>query len=361
MSKPFFSQKEFKLSDISSLLRDILETAKQKDATDISILSGFKPKYGIAKNYFNMPIRTISQEDIEIIIDQTAPDSSWREDIINNSAYEYSFAIERYGIYRVSVSLDSSGLGMAIRVLSYEIPTVQMLRLPSEVIKALDNAKAGLIIHTGGTTSGKSTAMAAEMGYLCDKRNVIMLSFENPIEYRFLYRKAITRQFEVPRMVKSFEHALKIALRSDPSIILFGEARTKEEIEAMIDMAARGHLVFSTFHTKNVMSTLNFLYQVGGKELLGLFASQLVVLNSQYLYFNKRLNKILPFYDILIPNKPIKTMMQEAKFGDVERLRAEGKIQNGFSLTFLQMAQNYLKNNELNQEEYNEILGRLLE
>ncbi|MFP3206028.1 MAG: ATPase, T2SS/T4P/T4SS family [Hydrogenobaculum sp.] len=353
--------KTLEIKDVPSRLVDVFEKGKELGATDFQIIANYIPRYGIAKRYAIIPgMHRVSLADVEEIINITAEQSNWRDIMAEYSTYEYSFAIKNYGLYRVSVAESLEGLGMAIRILSYELPSIEMVRLPKEVVDFMKDARSGAIIHTGGTTSGKSTSIAAEIGFLSDLHNVVILTFENPVEYRFLYRKATVRQFNMPTQVKNFQHALKIALRSDPSIILFGEVRSEDEIISLLDMAARGHLVFSTLHTKSVNETFALLNQFGSKELLGLFSSQIIALISQFLYRSKA-KKFLPIYDILVPNKPIRTMIADGNFNDIDRIRQEGKIQGGFSMTFTQCAKQYLINREIDEEEFNYIRLRAME
>lgn len=353
--------KTLEIKDIPERLLTIFEEGKKLGATDFQIIANHIPRYGIAKRYSVIPgMHRISTKDVEEIINITAETRECRKAMEEYSTFEYSFAIKNYGLYRVSVAESLEGLGLAIRILSYELPTIEMVRLPKEVLEYIKEARSGVVVHTGGTTSGKSTSIAAEIGFLSDYHNVVVLTFENPVEYRFLYRKSIVRQFNMPGQVKSFQHALKIALRSDPSIILFGEVRSEDEIISLLDMAARGHLVFSTLHTKSVSATFSLLNQFGSKELLGLFSSQIVAIISQFLYRSKA-KKLLPIYDILVPNKPIRTMIADGNFNDIERIRQEGKIQGGFSMTFTQCAKLYLQQREIDEEEFNYIKLRAME
>ncbi|AEF19116.1 MULTISPECIES: ATPase, T2SS/T4P/T4SS family [unclassified Hydrogenobaculum] len=353
--------KTLDIKNIPSKLVDIFEKGKELGATDFQLIANYIPRYGIAKKYAVIPgMHRLTTDDVVEIIELTSDEKNWRDIMAEYSTFEYSFAIKNYGLYRVSVAESLEGLGMAIRILSYELPSIEMVRLPKEVVDFMKDARSGAIIHTGGTTSGKSTSIAAEIGFLSDLHNVVILTFENPVEYRFLYRKATVKQFNMPTQVKNFQHALKIALRSDPSIILFGEVRSEDEIISLLDMAARGHLVFSTLHTKSVSATFSLLNQFGSKELLGLFSSQIVAIISQFLYRSKA-KKFLPIYDILVPNKPIRTMIADGNFNDIERIRQEGKIQGGFSITFTQCAKQYLINREIDEEEFNYIRLRAME
>lgn len=344
--------KTLNINDIPKKLITIFEEGKKLGATDFQVIANYIPRYGIAKKYAVIPnMHRLTKDDILEIISITSDEKNWQDIMSEYSTFEYSFAIKNYGLYRVSVAESLEGLGMAIRILSYELPTIEMTRLPKEVLEYMKEARSGAVIHTGGTTSGKSTSIAAEIGFLSDYHNVVILTFENPVEYRFLYRKSTVRQFNIPTQVKNFQHALKIALRSDPSIILFGEVRSEEEIISLLDMSARGHLVFSTLHTKSVSATFSLLNQFGSKELLGLFSSQIIAVISQFLYRTKS-KKFLPIYDILVPNKPIRTMIADGNFNDIDRIRQEGKIQDGYSITFTQCAKLYLQQKDIDEEEF---------
>ncbi|MGL5676985.1 MAG: type IV pilus twitching motility protein PilT [Cellulosilyticaceae bacterium] len=169
---------------------------------------------------------------------------------------DFSFVIEGIGRFRVNAYKQRSSYCVAIRLLINRIPTLDELGLPP-VLKDLAAKPRGLILVTGPTGSGKSTTLAAIIDHINKTRRSHIITIEDPIEYLYKHGNCIVNQREVGDDTKSFARALRSAMREDPDVILLGEMRDLETIQAAITAAETGHLVLSTLHTKGAANTVD--------------------------------------------------------------------------------------------------------
>jgi twitching motility protein PilU len=171
---------------------------------------------------------------------------------------ECNFAISASGVgrFRVSAFIQRNHAGMVLRKIETKIPTLEDLRLPA-IIKNLAMVKRGLVLFVGGTGTGKSTSLAAMIGYRNKNSTGHIISIEDPIEYIHQHDGCIITQREVGLDTESFETALKNTLRQAPDVILIGEIRTRETMEHAITFAETGHLCLATLHANNANQALD--------------------------------------------------------------------------------------------------------
>lgn len=178
---------------------------------------------------------------------------------------DFSFSTENGSRQRVNVFRQSGKLAASIRLLNENIPTFAEIGLPNYVTEMLTALK-GLILVTGVTGSGKSTTLASMVDYINQNRHCHILTIEDPVEYRYTPKAATIRQREVGNDVKSFNYALRSALRENPDVILVGEMRDYETIKLALTAAETGHLVLATLHTTGAIHTINRIIDVFPKE-----------------------------------------------------------------------------------------------
>lgn len=204
----------------------------------------------------------------------------------------------------------------AIRLLRKDIPSFEDLMLPLAVHKLTDLPR-GLVLVTGPTGSGKSTTMAAMIDTISRQRRSHIITIEDPIEYRFEHHSCIVHQREVGADVASFAGALRSALREDPDVILVGEMRDFETIQAAIRAAETGHLVISTLHTNSAVSTVERIIDVFPEhqqaEIRVQLASVLRGVITQQLLVRQDQPGRLAAFEILLSTDAVASMIRENK------------------------------------------------
>ncbi|MCX6835183.1 MAG: type IV pilus twitching motility protein PilT, partial [candidate division Zixibacteria bacterium] len=178
-----------------------------------------------------------------------------------NWELDFSFGIEAMSRFRANVFMQRGNAAVALRQIPYEIRSFDQLGLP-KVIADFAKLPRGLVLVTGPTGSGKSTSLAAVIDKINKERPVHIITVEDPIEYLHRHQMALINQREVFSDTPSFASALKYALREDPDVVLVGEMRDLETIEAALSISETGHLAFATLHTNSCAETINRIVDV---------------------------------------------------------------------------------------------------
>jgi twitching motility protein PilT len=178
-----------------------------------------------------------------------------------NSELDLSFGIENLSRFRCNLFVQRGNVAVSMRQIPYRVKTFEELGIP-KVIQEFGNFPRGLVLVCGPTGSGKSTTLAALIDKINRERNDHILTVEDPIEYLHRHMGCIINQREVHADTKSFAAALKYALREDPDVVLIGEMRDLETIEAALNISETGHLVFATLHTNSAAESINRIVDV---------------------------------------------------------------------------------------------------
>jgi twitching motility protein PilT len=173
-----------------------------------------------------------------------------------------SFGLEGYGRFRVNVFYQQNSAACVLRSIPSSIPNFEMLGMPAETCERICSLHSGLVLVTGATGSGKSTSLAAMIDYLNTQRQQHIVTIEDPVEFTHVHKNCVVTQREVGGDTKSFKNALRSVLRQDPDIVLVGELRDHETIEAALTLAETGHLTFGTLHTSDAVQSINRIIDV---------------------------------------------------------------------------------------------------
>ncbi|MDD5657897.1 MAG: type IV pilus twitching motility protein PilT [Elusimicrobia bacterium] len=242
-------------------LVEILKTAVQSGASDIHLVIGKPPMMRLNGEIAEIPgTQKLTADESKRLIYSILYDEQ-RAKFEENWELDCSFAITGFARFRVNVLVQKNGVEAVMRVISTKIPTPEQLRLSQTVVGFADLPR-GLVLVTGPTGSGKSTTLAAIMELINQKLTGHILTVEDPIEFVYESKKSIFRQREVGQNTKSFNAALKSALRQDPDVILVGEMRDLETIQLAVTAAETGHLCFGTLHTQDCPSTIDRIIDV---------------------------------------------------------------------------------------------------
>ena len=233
----------------------LLKLMVSKQASDLFITAGVAPSIKINGKVVPVTQRALSPEKAREVALSVMNEDQRKE---FSRTHECNFAISAHGIgrFRVSSFQQRNHIGMVLRRIETRIPTTDELRLPP-ILNDIAMTKRGLVIMVGATGTGKSTSLAAMIGYRNRNSTGHIISIEDPIEFVHNHDKCIVTQREVGIDTDSFEVALKNTLRQAPDVILIGEVRTKETMEYAIAFAETGHLCMCTLHANNANQALD--------------------------------------------------------------------------------------------------------
>ena len=233
----------------------LLKLMVSKKASDLFITAGVAPSIKIHGKVVPVTQRALSPEKAREVV-LSVMNEEQRKDFSNT--HECNFAISAHGIgrFRVSAFQQRNHIGMVLRRIETTIPTTEELRLPP-ILNDIAMTKRGLVIMVGATGTGKSTSLAAMVGYRNRNSSGHIISIEDPIEFVHHHEKCIITQREVGIDTDTFEVALKNTLRQAPDVILIGEVRTRETMEYAIAFAETGHLCMCTLHANNANQAMD--------------------------------------------------------------------------------------------------------
>ena len=238
----------------------LLEEIVEQKASDLHLTAGVPPQFRIDGQIRPAAYDPLTPEQTESLIYSVLREDQ-RKRFEQNKELDLSFGVKALSRFRMNVFLQRGVVAAAIRMIPYEIPDYESLGLPP-VVRSFADLPNGLILVTGPTGSGKSTTLAALIDRINARRPVHIITIEDPIEYIHQHKKSIVNQREVNADTKSFPEALKYVLRQDPDVILIGEMRDLETIQAALTIAETGHLVFATLHTNSTFESINRIVDV---------------------------------------------------------------------------------------------------
>lgn len=241
-------------------LRQLLEEMVKLDASDLHLTVGAPPVARVDGKLTKMPYDILTPDDTKKL-GYSIMNEKQRLKFETDSELDLSFGIEQMSRFRCNVFMQRGNVAVALRQIPYRIRTFEELGLP-KVVAELAKLPRGLVLVTGPTGSGKSTTLAAIVDKINRERQCHIITVEDPIEYLHRHQMSIINQREVYSDTRSFASALKYALREDPDVVLIGEMRDLETIEAALNIAETGHLAFATLHTNSTAESINRIIDV---------------------------------------------------------------------------------------------------
>lgn len=304
-----------------TFMHDLLRNMLQKGGSDLFITVGAPPSMKLDGKMTPITNQPLTASHAQVLVRSIMNDRQIRE---YEETQECNFAISLPNIsrFRVNAFMQRNSSGMVLRVINSEIPGIEELRLP-DIIKEISMTKNGLVIFVGGTGCGKSTSLAAMLGYRNEHSQGHIVTIEDPIEFVHKHRNCIVTQREVGVDTETFEIALKNTLRQAPDVILIGEIRDRETMEYAVSFAETGHLCLATLHANSTNQALdriiNFFPEERRAQLLMDLSLNLKAIVSQRLLPIKESEGRVPAIEILI-NSPL---MADLIFkGDVPKMKA---------------------------------------
>jgi twitching motility protein PilT len=242
-------------------MEELLNLMVQRGGSDLHLSSGSPPKIRIDGKLVDTDYEPLMPEATKKLVysvlgaDQVAK-------FEKNLELDFSFGVTNLGRFRTNAFLQRGTVAAVLRVIPFEVYDFQTIGLPTKVCEWICNLPRGLVLCTGATGSGKSTTLASMVNYINESRQNHLVTIEDPIEFLHANKNCLVNQREVGADTHGFEKALKSVLRQDPDVVLIGEMRDLETIEAALTLAETGHLTFATLHTSDVQQTVNRIVDV---------------------------------------------------------------------------------------------------
>jgi twitching motility protein PilT len=241
-------------------LRELLELMVKRKASDLHLTVGAPPVIRIDGKLVKTDYEILSP-DLTKKLAYSIMSERQRQKFEENSELDLSFGIEHLSRFRCNVFMQRGNVAVALRQIPFRVLTFDELGVPETVVK-LAELPRGLILVTGPTGSGKSTTLAALIDKINSERQLHIITVEDPIEYLHKHKNSLVNQREVQSDTKSFATSLKYALRQDPDVVLIGEMRDLETMEAALTISETGHLAFATLHTNSTGEAINRIVDV---------------------------------------------------------------------------------------------------
>ncbi len=301
--------------DYPADLKKLLTLAVEKRASDVHLTAGAPPVARIYGKLVRLDFPRLTPKDIEDLV-YPVLDTRQRQELMDKWELDFSYSIAGVSRFRGNIMRQRGTLAVALRVIPYEIPTIESLKLPS-CIADLCNLPRGLILITGPTGSGQSTTLAAMINHINENRSLNIVTIEHPIEFLHPHKKSIVKQREVGSDTHSFANALKHVLRHDPDVILIGEMRDLESISIALTAAETGHLVLSTLHTQTAPLTIHRIIDVFPEHMQNQVRQQLAdalqgVISQQLLLRKDGSGRVLAT-EILLATPAVRNLIRDGK------------------------------------------------
>ena len=242
-------------------IEELLQILVENGGSDLHISAGAAPKIRVDGQLLDSDYDPLSPEDTKSLVysfltgDQIA---RFEKDF----EIDLSFGVEGMGRFRVNVFLQRGTVAAVLRVIPYNVKGFDELGLPRGICEEVAALPRGLVLFTGATGSGKSTSLAAMLDHVNESRCGHVVTVEDPIEFLHRNKNCLFNQREIGSDTQAFHRALRSALRQDPDVVLVGEMRDMETIEAALTIAETGHLTFGTLHTSDAVQSINRIVDV---------------------------------------------------------------------------------------------------
>ncbi|HUS39021.1 MAG: type IV pilus twitching motility protein PilT [Pirellulales bacterium] len=237
------------------LIEKLLSAAVKQGVSDIHITVGQPPVFRIDGRMRKLDTKTLEPDDTIALMKSITPDR-WQNELQEVGSADFGFSFGEDTRFRVSVFKQRGHVAMVLRQIPSKLLTIEQLGLPV-ICQHLCMRPRGLFLVTGPTGSGKSTTLASMINYINENEDHHIITIEDPIEFEHHHKRSTVNQREIGVDVPNFAEAIRRALRQDPDVILVGEMRDLETIEAAISAAETGHVVFGTLHTTGAQGTVN--------------------------------------------------------------------------------------------------------
>jgi len=300
-------------------LHQLLKAMIEKGASDLHITTNSPPQLRIDGKLQPLQMPPLSPADTKQVCYSILTDSQ-KHRFEENNELDLSFGVRGLSRFRANIFMQRGAVAGAFRSIPYKVMTMEELGLPKAVLDITKKPR-GLVLVTGPTGSGKSTTLASIIDRVNSERHDHIVTIEDPIEYLHPHKNCVVNQREVGADTKSFTNALKYILRQDPDVVLIGEMRDLETIEAALTVAETGHLAFATLHTNSCVQTINRIVDVFPPYQQSQVRAQL-----SFVLEGVMCQSLLPrangpgralALELMIPNPAIRNLIREDKIHQI--------------------------------------------
>lgn len=336
-------------------MNELLELCVEEGASDLHIAVGLPPMLRIHGGLQPLDTPPLTPEDTEKLMKSiTSPDHQQKVREIGGTDFGFGFGDKAR--FRVSVLKAKGNVGLVLRQIPSTLLSLEAIGLPPQIKELLFKPR-GLILVTGPTGSGKSTTLASMINVINNERDCHIITIEDPIEYYHNHKKSVVTQREIGVDVPSFKEALKRALRQDPDVILVGEMRDLETMEAAITAAETGHLVFATLHTTGAAATVDRIVDAFPTDQQEQIRTQLsvgiVAVVSQLLLVRQDTSGRVAAFEIMISTPSIQSLIRDNK-----TYRITSDIQTGAKYGMITLDAHLMALYEAGQINYEDLITK---
>jgi twitching motility protein PilT len=309
-------------------LRALLEEMIEKDASDLHIVAGERPKLRVDGDIVNASTEEVLTPKDTLSLAYSVLTENQKKRFETENELDFSFGIQNLARFRGNCFKQRGCVSVVIRQIPFTVKTFDDLGLPAVVAQLADRPR-GLVLVTGPTGSGKSTTLAAMIDKINKEQKGHIITVEDPIEFIHRHQGCIVNQREVGTDTNSFANALKYALRQDPDYVLIGEMRDLETIQAALTIAETGHLAFATLHTNSAMESINRIIDVFPSHQQSQVRAQLAfvlegVLTQTLLQKAKGRGRVMAA-EIMVCTSAIRALIRDDKVHQIESSMQAGK------------------------------------
>ncbi len=313
-------------------LHELLKEMIEKGASDLHITTGTAPQLRIDGSLVPLPgLEPMGAAETKRLCYSILTDAQ-KYKFEEDDELDLSFGVKGLSRFRANIFMQRGAVAAAIRTIPFKILSFEELGLP-RIVSDLCGKPKGLILVTGPTGSGKSTTLAAMIDKLNTERPCHIVTVEDPIEYLHHHKKAVVNQREVHADTKSFKQALKYVLRQDPDIVLIGEMRDLETMEAALTVSETGHLCFATLHTNSCAQSINRVIDVfpphQQSQVRAQFSFVLEGVLSQQLLPRATGHGRALALEVMVPNPAIRNLIREDKVHQIYGVMQAGQAKFG--------------------------------
>ena len=305
----------------------LLDTVVKLGGSDLHLTVGRQPTIRLHGHLRNLQTKVLESDDMVALMKSITPERNQQE-LQEEGGTDFGFAYGEAARFRVSVFRQRGDLAIVLRQIPNKLLTFDQIGLP-EMVRELIRRPRGLFLVTGPTGSGKTTSLATMIDHININMDHHIITMEDPIEYYHHHKKSIVNQREVGNDVPNFAEALRRALRQDPDVILVGEMRDLETIEAAVRAAETGHLVFGTLHTTGAAKTIDRLVDAfpvtQQNQIRVQLSTALIGVISQALLSRADTSGMVAAYEFMVVTPAIANLIRDNKSFRIDSMIQTGK------------------------------------